>query len=96
MGAYGLVKGGLKLGGGLSSTTSTSTRPVSSNQIWDSSNSWSPISHHLRGGCTSVMGSSPRNQWDRHGDSTMVKIICANQNTIQPKVDVDWNQRTHP
>jgi hypothetical protein len=33
MGALGLIKGGLKFGGGLSSTTSTSTKPVSSNQI---------------------------------------------------------------
>jgi hypothetical protein len=61
---FGLIKGGLNLGGGLYSTTCTSIRPVSSNQIWDSSNSWSLVSHHLGGGCTFLIGSSPRNPQD--------------------------------
>jgi hypothetical protein len=96
MGASVLVKGGLNFRGGLPSTTSTSTKPVYSNQIWDSSNLQSPILHRLRGICTLMVGSNPRNRWNQHGDSNMMKIICVYQNTIQPKVDVDMEPKSTP
>jgi hypothetical protein len=76
IGALGSVKGGLKLGGGCSSTTSTSTKLASSNHKYDPSESLSWIWHRFGGGSTSVIGSSPRNRWDWHGSSAMVKILC--------------------
>jgi hypothetical protein len=43
-----------------------------------------------------VMGSSPHNRWDRHSDSAMVKLLCENQNIIQPKFDVDIEPKSTP
>jgi hypothetical protein len=88
IGVLGLVKVGLKFCGGNSSTTSTSKNKLSSD--------FSYVSCCLRGGCSSIMGSSPRNRWDRCCDSTTVKMICETQNTIQPKVNLDSKPKSTP
>jgi len=48
-GAFGLVKGGLKFGGGISSIHSTSMKQVSSNQSLVPSKYLSPVLHCLKG-----------------------------------------------